>query len=51
MTHSKNEAQETRRTIILSALKLFSEKGFDATSISEICRNANITKGALYWHF
>lgn len=51
MAHNKNDAGETRRLIILSALKLFSEKGFDATSISEICKNANITKGALYWHF
>ncbi len=51
MAHNKSEAAETRTTIILSALKLFSEKGFDATSISEICKNANITKGALYWHF
>lgn len=51
MAHNKSEAAETRTTIILSALKLFSEKGFDATSISEICKKANITKGALYWHF
>ncbi len=51
MAHNKSEAAETRSTIISSALKLFSDKGFDATSISEICKNANITKGALYWHF
>ncbi len=51
MTQSKSENKDTRKTIILSALKLFSEKGFQATSISEICKNANVSKGALYWHF
>lgn len=42
---------ETREKIFKSALDLFSEKGYDSSSISEICRKAEITKGALYWHF
>lgn len=42
---------ETRDKILDSALEIFSEKGYDTASISEICKKADITKGALYWHF
>jgi len=37
--------------ILLQALKLFSEKGYDASSVREICEAAGITKPALYHHF
>jgi len=33
------------------ALKLFSEKGIGATSLSEIATAAGVTRGAIYWHF
>jgi AcrR family transcriptional regulator len=36
--------------ILLSALELFSSKGYDATSVREICAAAGITKPTLY-HF
>ena len=36
--------------ILLSALELFSSKGYDATSVREICEAAGITKPTLY-HF
>jgi TetR/AcrR family transcriptional regulator len=36
--------------ILKNALKLFSEKGYDATSVREICAAAAITKPTLY-HF
>jgi len=36
--------------ILLKALELFSEKGYDATSVREICEAAGITKPTLY-HF
>src|SRR3954468_9786639 len=36
--------------ILMSALKLFSCKGYDATSVREICEAAGITKPTLY-HF
>jgi TetR/AcrR family acrAB operon transcriptional repressor len=42
---------ETRAKILNSALELFSAKGYDSSSISEICKKAEITKGALYWYF
>ena len=46
-------ATETLRSndrILQKALELFSEKGYDATSVREICEAAGITKPTLY-HF
>ena len=34
-----------------SALKLFAEKGFDATGVAEICKASEVSKGAFYHHF
>jgi AcrR family transcriptional regulator len=35
--------------ILLKALNLFSSKGYDATSVREICEAAEITKPTLSW--
>ena len=51
MDNVKGTSLETKEKILKSALDLFAEKGYDSSSISEICRKAEITKGALYWHF
>lgn len=48
-THA--DALETRRTILQSALNMFSEKGYEKTSLSDIARDAGVTRGAIYWHF
>jgi AcrR family transcriptional regulator len=42
---------ETQHTILNTALELFSKNGYDATSVAEICTQANISKGAFYHHF
>jgi AcrR family transcriptional regulator len=44
-------SEETRTRILQSALKLFSETGFDATGVAEICGAAGVSKGAFYHHF
>lgn len=41
----------TRQTIIDAAGRLFSMRGFDATSIDEICQTADVVKGTFYYHF
>ncbi|MBV6754952.1 TetR/AcrR family transcriptional regulator [Rhodococcus opacus] len=41
----------TRERIPAVALKLFAEKGYDATSMREIAEQLNMTKAALYYHF
>ena len=48
---TKEEAEQTRQAILLSALDLFCEKGYSKTTFDEIAKHINLTKGAVYWHF
>ncbi|MCV7286623.1 TetR/AcrR family transcriptional regulator [Mycolicibacterium wolinskyi] len=41
----------TRRKIITAAVDVFSEMGYPATGLGEIIERAEMTKGALYYHF
>ncbi len=43
--------EETRAKILNTALELFAKKGFSNTSISEIAKSANISKGLAYNYF
>jgi AcrR family transcriptional regulator len=45
------EAVSTRERILDVALDLFTEKGFDGTSLREISERLGLTKAALYYHF
>jgi len=45
------EAASTRERILDVALDLFTEKGFDRTSLREIAERLGFTKAALYYHF
>ncbi len=42
---------KTHEEILKSAMKSFSEVGFRAASIRNICRDAGVTNGAFYAHF
>jgi len=42
---------DTRERIEQVALKLFTEKGYDRTSLREIAEQLGVTKAALYYHF
>lgn len=44
-------AQETRQKILTAAATCFSRMGYDAASVSNICLEAGVTKGAFYYHF
>lgn len=44
-------SEVTRRKIIAAAVDLFSEIGYPATGLGEIIERAEMTKGALYYHF
>src|SRR5205085_7392876 len=50
MSRSAHVASPSADRILLSALELFSTKGYDAASVREICETAGITKPTLY-HF
>jgi AcrR family transcriptional regulator len=43
--------KKTKRKIFETSMKLFSEKGYDATSIEEITATVGVAKGTLYYHF
>ena len=45
------QVQQTRAALIASGRRLFGERGFAATSVEEIARDARVTTGALYHHF
>ncbi len=42
---------DTRERIQQIALRLFTEKGYDKTSLREIAAQLGVTKAALYYHF
>ncbi|MFD0354433.1 ScbR family autoregulator-binding transcription factor [Streptomyces sp. NPDC127110] len=41
----------TRRAILEAAALVFEEQGYDTAKLSDIVNIANVTKGALYFHF
>jgi AcrR family transcriptional regulator len=53
--HPKNrresQREATRRLLLQVAREVFTQHGFAAASIGEICRRAQVTHGALYHHF
>lgn len=44
-------AEQTRTTILTAAAELFDRHGYESTSLSDIVEHAQVTKGALYFHF
>lgn len=51
MRRTKAEAAETKAAILIAAEQMFFEKGFTATTLDEIAKEACVTRGAIYWHF
>src|SRR3954454_18761750 len=41
----------TRERIQTVAIRLFTERGYEATSLREIAEELGVTKAALYYHF
>jgi AcrR family transcriptional regulator len=44
-------AEQTRAALIAAAADAFAERGFTATSITQVADAARVTKGAVYHHF
>lgn len=51
MRRTKEEAAITRSRVLKSALSVFSSKGYAATTLDDVAAAANVTRGAIYWHF
>ncbi|MBQ0831957.1 TetR family transcriptional regulator [Marinobacter sp.] len=48
---TKEEAQQTRAKLIDAAEIVFHRTGVAQASLNEIAQEANLTRGAFYWHF
>ena len=51
MRRTKEEAAITREQLLQKALAAFSKKGYANTTLEDIAREAEVTRGAIYWHF
>ncbi len=48
---TKEEAAKTRQLLIDTAILTFAQQGFSNTTLDDIACAANMTRGAIYWHF
>ncbi len=48
---TRDEALETRNSILDTAEHVFSQRGVSHTSLADIAAAAGVTRGAIYWHF
>lgn len=48
---TKEEALETRSRILDAAEQVFYERGVSHTSLADVAQAAQVTRGAIYWHF
>lgn len=48
---TKEEALETRKSIIDAAVRVFARQGVANASLTDIAQEAGVTRGAIYWHF
>lgn len=45
------KADRTRAALLTAALAIISKKGYSATTVDEICKQAGIAKGSVYYYF
>lgn len=51
MRRTKEEAEATKRNLLDAGLIVFSKKGYAATRVEDIAKQADVTTGAIYHHF
>jgi AcrR family transcriptional regulator len=49
--NQEERSERSREQILVSALNLFSRRGYGATSVRDIAENAGLSKGNVYHHF
>jgi AcrR family transcriptional regulator len=47
----QKRSEATQNNILQAAMELFASRGYDATSVAQICQAAGVSKGAFYHHF
>jgi len=45
------QPQATQDKILATAARLFSEQGYENTSLSQVAKEANVSKALIFWHF
>jgi TetR/AcrR family transcriptional repressor of nem operon len=48
---SRKQPETTRRKLIEATVSLMLKRGFNATTVDEICAEAGVTKGSFFHHF
>ncbi|KAA0971100.1 TetR family transcriptional regulator [Aureimonas fodinaquatilis] len=51
LRRTKEEAAQTREAILDAAEEVFFQRGVSQTSLNQIAAAAQVTRGAIYWHF
>ena len=51
ITNQRQPTAESRERLLGAALELFTQRGYAATSVREICLTAGVTKPVLYYYF
>ena len=51
MTTRREQAAQSRSRLVDTALRLFVDQGYEATSVGQILERAEMARGALYHHF
>ena len=51
MNKVKEDSKQTRDDIMEAAFRCFDSNGFKLSSLAMIAEEANVTRGAIYWHF
>lgn len=51
MRRTKEQAAETRQTILRVAAALFLDRDYETMSVQEIAEATGVTRGAVHWHF
>ena len=49
--HEPFESMDAREKIIGTAMRLFSTQGYSNTSLSQVAKEAQVSKALIFWHF
>ncbi len=50
-TYTAAEPGDTREKILAAACRLFEQQGYDNTSLSQVAKEAKVSKALIFWHF
>jgi len=51
LRRTREEAEQTRQELLMTALRCYAERGINQVSLKAIAAEAGVTHGAFYWHF